>query len=96
MKHIIFSVYDNVAKAFIPPFFLPNEDMAKRAFSDAVNDEKHQFSQHPEDYSLYAVGSFDDTNGMITEYAENTKLGNGIEFITIIAEPEKEKLFGVK
>ncbi len=60
MKLKIFTVYDTKALAYLPPFFLPNELMAKRVFGDMADDINHQFGKHPEDYSLYEMGDFDD------------------------------------
>ncbi len=62
MKLKIFTVYDTKAMAYLPPFFLPNELMAKRVFGDMADDVTHQFGKHPEDYSLYEMGNFDDAN----------------------------------
>jgi len=61
----IFTVYDSAAKCYITPFLLPNEDMAKRSFSDAVNDFGHQFNKHPHDYTLYRLGNFNLVSGII-------------------------------
>lgn len=66
MIHEVFSVYDKKAKAFITPFFLPTVGMAVRAFTDAVNQEGHAWNKHPEDYQLFKIGQFDDSNGVVT------------------------------
>lgn len=63
MKHRMFTVYDTKAKAYLPPFFLHREEMATRSFKDCVNSATHQFGKHPEDYTLYCVGTFDDDKG---------------------------------
>ncbi len=65
MKLKMFSMYDMKAEAFITPFFLHNENMAKRAIYDASSMDTHMFSKHPEDYALYHLGEFDDSNGMV-------------------------------
>ena len=57
MKHNIFSVYDEKAQAFLPPFFLPEVGMATRIFGDCVNSDEHQFGKHPTDYTLFHLGS---------------------------------------
>jgi len=55
----IFSIYDSKAVAHITPFYLANEALAIRAVTQAVNDEKHQFHNQPEDYTLFLLGEFD-------------------------------------
>lgn len=62
----VYSVYDLKAKAFLSPFFLPQDAMAVRALIDAVSDPTHQFAKHPEDYQLFKLGSFDDALGVLT------------------------------
>ncbi len=67
MKDQIFTVYDTKAKAYLPPFFLPQQGMATRVFADLCNQEGHQFNKHPEDYSLYTIGTFDNIKAKIIE-----------------------------
>lgn len=66
MKHRVFVIYDDKAKAYLSPFFLPQVGMAVRTFSDLVNDPGHNFGRHPGDYSLFLVGEFEDTSGQWT------------------------------
>ncbi len=75
----IFSIYDNAAMAHLPPFFLPTDAMAKRSFGDCINDPKHQFSQHPDHYTLFEHGFFDQNEGMF-EVETATSLGNGVAY----------------
>lgn len=64
MIHVVFSIHDQKADAFLPPFILPRTEMAVRTFSDCVASEDHQFGAHPEDYTLFRLGTFDDSNGL--------------------------------
>lgn len=81
MKHNVYAIYDAAAKAFLPPFHLPRDEMATRAFADCVNAPSHQFNAHSEDYTLYKVATFDDATG---EYENlepaNINLGNGLAY----------------
>jgi len=65
MEHKTFSVFDEKANCFMPPFFQHTEGMAKRVFADAVRQEDHPFHKNPEDYTLYELGTFDDASGQI-------------------------------
>lgn len=69
MKHQTFAVWDAAAAAYLPPFHLPRNEIAMRAFRDCVNDPNHQFAQHSEDYRLFHLGEFDDTTGVFTANA---------------------------
>lgn len=64
MKMEIFSVFDTAVNAFMQPFFAATKGVAIRTLTDAVNDPKHQFSQHASDYILYTHGYFDDASGV--------------------------------
>jgi len=61
MKLEIFSVYDSKAAAFLPPFFMANGAVACRSFQEACNQPDSQFYKHPEDYTLFSLGHFEDT-----------------------------------
>ncbi len=82
MVHNIFSIYDEKAKAYLPPFFLPEVGMAKRTFSDCVNNKEHQFGRHPGDYTLFRLGAWSDSTAQFTLEDQNSSLGNGLEYIT--------------
>lgn len=78
----IFSIYDQKAGAHLPPFFLAKEGQAIRTFSDCVNDIKHSFSAHPNDYTLFHHGEFEcDAGKFILNEKSMRSLGNGIDFL---------------
>lgn len=82
MLHEMFSVYDTKAQAYLPPFILPNTQMAQRVFGDCINSESHQFHHHPDDYILFHLGAFDDASGkMMPHQPDKVSLGSGIEYI---------------
>jgi len=64
----VFAVYDSAAKCYSHPFYVPREEQAIRAFTDAVNSGTHEFAKHPADYTLYALGEFDDSTGAYTPH----------------------------
>jgi len=67
MIQIIVSVKDSAAQAFGRPIFVPSTDVAVRSFRDEINrkDSAEDMAKHPEDFELYELGSFDDSNGAI-------------------------------
>jgi len=81
MKHQVFCIFDSKAGAYLSPFVLPNEMMAKRSFGDCVNDREHAFSLHPEDYTLFSIAVFDDSDASIVSGSGALSIGNGIEFV---------------
>lgn len=62
MKLQVFSVRDNAVGLFMPPIFMRSEAEAVRALRIAMRGD-HSFAQSPEDYTLYALGGFDEETG---------------------------------
>lgn len=81
MIHRMFTIHDQKAEAFLPPFILPQAGQAIRTFSDCVNSDDHQFSKHPGDYTLLEIGMFDDSTGGLDPYPVPKSLGTGVEFV---------------
>jgi len=94
MKHNIFTVYDSKAKAYLTPFFMHEDGMAERVFSDCINDTAHQFGKHPEDYTLFKIGSWSDDKA---KFLTNNpiSLGTGIEYVSAasLVDETQQKLF---
>lgn len=57
----IYTVRDDAAEYFLPPFFAKTDAQAKRMFIGSLGDS----FPHRKDFGLYIVGSFDDDNGTI-------------------------------
>ena len=92
MKQKIFTIYDSKAGAYLTPFFLHNEAMAIRIFQDCVNDIKHQFGKHPEDYTMFSVGSWDDEK---TKFLTNNPvaMATGIELVIPRTADQSERIY---
>ena len=61
----ICSVHDVKAEAWTTPMFFQSNAQAVRSFGDAVKDKSSDFGKHPEDYHLYAIGVFDQDEGVV-------------------------------
>ncbi len=61
----IFSIRDSKGEMYSPPFFQKTAGEAERNFKTLVNDQKSTVSQYPEDFDLYYLGEFDDSDGKI-------------------------------
>lgn len=78
----IFTVYDSKAEAFLSPFLFSSTGQALRAFADSVADSNHQFARHPEDFTLFELGTYDD-NGAKFDLLDTPKsLGVAVEFVS--------------
>jgi hypothetical protein len=70
MIYRMFTVYDVKAEAYLVPFFARTRGEATRMFANSANDPNHQFFTNGEDFSLYALGEYDDSDGSIEALAE--------------------------
>lgn len=61
----IYSIYDRKAQAFNTPMFMQNDPVAIRSVQNALRTPDHQFGFTPEDYVLYCIGYYNETNGQI-------------------------------
>lgn len=71
----VFTVFDSKTLAYLPPFFAPTPGAAMRSFIDAVGQSGHEFNKHPEDYTLFHLGSFDDCDGTFANLETKKSLG---------------------
>lgn len=79
MKLLACSVYDSAVGAFMPPFFARSKAEALRFFMDLVSDPNRQVHSHPEDYALFALGTYDDGNGFLEPLAVPEKYITALE-----------------
>lgn len=62
----ICTIRDSVANTYGRPFFTATRGTALRSFIDMCNDTPspdNPIAQHPEDYELFELGTFDDQTG---------------------------------
>ena len=65
MMRQLFSVFDSKAQAFMTPFVEQSPGTSSRAFEAACNEQGHIFNAHPEDFTLFYIGDFDDATASI-------------------------------
>lgn len=76
----VFSIYDEKAEAFAPPFLFNTIGEATRAISGLIADESHQFCKHTSDFTLFILGEFDDCKGEFV--LDKHSVGSLVEFKT--------------
>lgn len=82
MQHEVFTVYDQKAEAYLPPFYFTTIGQALRAFADTVNDPTHAFFKHPEDYTLFHLGYYDDGNAKFDPLVTPSSMGTALEHLS--------------
>ncbi len=84
----VFTIYDEKAKAYLPPFTLPTTPMAVRSFADCVNNPEHAFGRHPQDFTLFDLGSFDDAKALF-EVHKGRAIHNGLEVVVSFLDDDQ-------
>lgn len=82
MKLQMFSVFDQPAGAYLPPFYARTRGEALRQFMDALCNPEHQFAKHPKDYTLFFLAEFDDNTGAIQCEATPSKMASAYELLS--------------
>lgn len=89
MKLNAYSIYDTASGAYTRPFFLQSDAQALRTFKDVCNDSEHEIGKHPEDYTLFRIGIFDDNRAeLIKETPE--ALATALEMVAKARNPQNE------
>ncbi len=79
MNQAICTIYDSKAEAYHTPLFFQSKGQAVRSFSDAVNEptQKSEIARHPEDFTLFIIGTFDERNGKLIAFPQPVSLALG-------------------
>ena len=91
MKLKAYTIYDVASGVYMRPFFSQADGQATRGFKDIATDADHEVGKHPEDYTLYRIGTFNDGTGEI-EGEQLTKLITGLQCVSMDRNPEKADL----
>ena len=67
MIHKIYGIFDSKAQSYSLPFYYQYEAQALRTVIDWLNNPETPYAKHPEDYTLFDLGSYDDVQGTITQ-----------------------------
>lgn len=62
MEYKVVAIRDRVADVYGQPIFVASVGSAIRSFGDEVNNKRegNNLANHPEDFDLYLLGTFDD------------------------------------
>jgi len=89
----MFTIYDSKAEAYMQPFFAKSTGEALRSFSDTCQDKNHIFAKHPEDFTLFELGTWDEQTSNFVIFESKKSLGVAIEYATdLIDDPDQLKL----
>ena len=78
MKTTFFAVKDELAGTFYAPSLFNTEAEAKRNFATAIN-QNPIWHDNASDFSLFKLGSYDDSTGLITTKLEKVVSGHSVK-----------------
>lgn len=81
MKLFIIAVRDRAADVFGQPNFVLTIGGAIRGFSDEVRKGEGVMSKHPEDFDLYHLGTYDDSNATFELLERPRQIAIGIDCV---------------
>ena len=79
MKNI-YVVFDSKAEAYNTPFFMGAKGEAIRGFETEANNLQSMIGQHPSDFTLFELGTYDEKTAKFQMHKTPISLGVAIEF----------------
>lgn len=76
----MYSVFDAASKTYLQPFCSKLDAEAIRSFSTAFKDAGTPMFTSPLDFTLFRVGDFDDSNGIIAVEHVPVNIASGASF----------------
>ena len=80
MKVNLYAIFDSASGIYDGPVPGHSDGQMIRSFSDFAVSDEHKIGQHPEDYTLFRVGTWNDGTGELVDTV-NEKLINGAEAV---------------
>lgn len=66
MRLFLYAVFDSASGVYDRPWCALSDGAALRSFTDIACDADHAIGKHPEHYSLFRLGDFDDNTAEIS------------------------------
>jgi len=78
-----YSIFDDKAREFMPPFFMPTNGVAIRAFGQDCKNPQTTFAKFPADFLLYHIGAYDQYTGELIPFAfvDRVIISRGSDFV---------------
>lgn len=85
----IFSVYDSGAGFYGQPVFSKSKGEFLRSFAQASNDPGCTIGAHPQDFTAFEVGEYDDETCKFTFLPAPVALGKAVEYVRPTGDSER-------
>ena len=81
MRLFLYTVHDSCAGVYERPWCARSDGEAMRSFQTIACDATHPIGQHPEHYSIFRVGTWDDNSAKLEPEVPKTHLANAIDLV---------------
>lgn len=95
-KKYLYCVYDSKVGIFHAPMVMLNKGEALRSWEEVANDDTKAICRHPQDFTLFEVGTFEDTLPEINMYKAPESLGLASNFKRLPQVGNQPQLFDTK
>lgn len=90
MRLNIYTIFDMATATYSKPFFAQADGEAIRNFSDFAQDKDSFVGKHPEDYTLYRIGTYDDQKATLHP-EELQKMATALELVAATRKVDPAK-----
>jgi hypothetical protein len=91
MRLNVYTIFDTATGAYMRPFYMQSDGQATRAFKDLAVAADHEIGKHPEDYSLWRIGQFNDNKGELVP-EDRECLATALELVAVARRVDQDKL----
>lgn len=91
MKLAAYVIFDQATGAYLRPFFQLTDSQATRSFSDTLLNAESDFAKHPEDYSLWRIGQYDDNKGAFLP-EDKECIATALELLAVARNVDRDKM----
>lgn len=88
----VLAVYDSKARAYLTPWFSSQVAVGVRTFMQAANTPGHQICEHPEDFTIMHLGTFNDDNAKFDLKDVPINLGMASQYKTLGSPDVQSKI----
>jgi len=82
MKKLVYAIYDSKLETYNNPVVANTKGAMIREFVDIAKNEQHPVGKHPADYTLFEIGTYNDSSGKVEMHKAAINMGTALSLIT--------------
>lgn len=84
----VYAIFDNKALMYNVPWCQPTHGAAARMLENLVNDHQTAVGQHPADYVLFQIGTYDDAKALLTPISPLVHVMDAISLVKMYGQSD--------